>query len=333
MSSDVQSLLASQRSSDYGSLVIIIAVSYDYCVTFSNEVKYIWRRPWTWVSTLFLLIRYAGYLSVLSTALFGTSFIPSPEKVRNIIYLLGNWAYPLFWVGADMMMILRVYAMYNRSRIILGILLVMYITEVVFLFVSSSIYSDPTYVTVSTIPLLDLTLCNISFSTQTWNNASTITQFILGTVLCVLAVTPLVRESLQMHKTTRKWQLNSYMRLLVREGILYFIVTLFYSLVNMLGLLGVIPFGLVTPFFVAINIPLYTLTPRFVVNVRELYALETEGRQDRDIDTGFGLSSGVARGVGRSTTVGTMAFAQGPGGLEDVEEIVMVEERAEGSRK
>ncbi|KAF8126805.1 hypothetical protein EV363DRAFT_1347490 [Boletus edulis] len=320
MSSDVQSLLASQRSSDYGSLVIIIAVSYDYCVTFSNEVKYIWRRPWTWVSTLFLLIRYAGYLSVL------------PEKVRrNIIYLLGNWAYPLFWVGADMMMILRVYAMYNRSRIILGILLVMYITEVVFLFVSSSIYSDPTYVTVSTIPLLDLTLCNISFSTQTWNNASTITQFILGTVLCVLAVTPLVRESLQMHKTTRKWQLNSYMRLLVREGILYFIVTLFYSLVNMLGLLGVIPFGLVTPFFVAINIPLYTLTPRFVVNVRELYALETEGR--KDIDTGFGLSSGVARGVGRSTTVGTMAFAQGPGGLEDVEEIVMVEERAEGSRK
>ena len=44
-------------------------------------------------------------------------------------------------------MILRVYAMYNRSRIILGVLLVMYTTEIVILFVSSSIYSDPNYAT------------------------------------------------------------------------------------------------------------------------------------------------------------------------------------------
>ena len=43
-------------------------------------------------------------------------------------------------------MVLRVYAMYNRSRIILVPLLVLYITEVVILFVSSSIYSDPNYV-------------------------------------------------------------------------------------------------------------------------------------------------------------------------------------------
>lgn len=46
----------------------------------------------------------------------------------------------------QVVMILRVYAMYNRSRIILGVLLVMYIAELVMLFVSSSIYSDPNYV-------------------------------------------------------------------------------------------------------------------------------------------------------------------------------------------
>ena len=51
----------------------------------------------------------------------------------------------------SVVMILRVYAMYNRSRIILGILLVMYITEAVMLLVTSSIYSDPKYAT-STYP-------------------------------------------------------------------------------------------------------------------------------------------------------------------------------------
>ena len=48
------------------------------------------------------------------------------------------------------MMILRVYAMYNRSRIILGVLLVMYVAEVAIFIVTSSIYSDPNYGAAST---------------------------------------------------------------------------------------------------------------------------------------------------------------------------------------
>ena len=74
----------------------------------------------------------------------------------------------------------------------------------------------------------------------------------------------------------------------------------------------------------AVNVPLFALTPRFVMNIRELYALDDEDRH-RDVDTGFGLSSVVGRGVGVSTTIGSIAFVQG--GVEDGEEIVM-EERA-----
>ena len=42
-------------------------------------------------------------------------------------------------------MILRMYAMYGRPKIILGILLVTYLTEVVIFIVASSIYSDAEY--------------------------------------------------------------------------------------------------------------------------------------------------------------------------------------------
>ena len=78
--------------------------------------------------------------------------------------------------------------------------------------------------TVSIAQLLDITLCNIMFSTQTWNNASTIVQFILGTVMCVLVTAQFVRHSLQMYQATRKWQLNRYTSLLVRDSLLYFLV-------------------------------------------------------------------------------------------------------------
>lgn len=95
-------------------------------------------------------------------------------------------------------------------------------------------------------------------------------------------------------------------------------------------MLGLIPLGWVTQvLIIPINVPLYTLTPRFVMNVRELYALDTQGRCDRDIDTGFGLSFGAGRGVGMSTTIGTMAFAEGGGigELDGEEEMAVIEEQ------
>ncbi|KAF8558538.1 hypothetical protein OG21DRAFT_1481244 [Imleria badia] len=228
-------------------------------------------------------------------------------------------------------MILRVYAMYNRSKIILGVLLLMYIPEVVMLIVSGGIYSNPNNGIVSIVQLLDITVCNVTFSTQTWTVACTIIQFILGTVMCILVTVQFVGASFRMYQATRKLELNKYMSLIVREGIFYFFVTFLNNILNMLGLLGIIPQGWVTLVLAVVaNVPVYTLTPRFVMNMRELYVLDMQGHCDRDIDTGFGLSSGVGRGVGGTATIGSIAFAEGGGigGLDDGEEIATTGERA-----
>lgn len=143
----------------------------------------------------------------------------------------------------EVAMILRVYAMYNRSGIVFGVLIMLYIAEIVILFVGSSFYSDPTYATgtyrissinpcslftrtlkVSVSPLLSFTVCHLKFSTQRWNNASTIVQCILAAVLYICVMVQFARESLQMYRATRNWRLNKYMSLLVRDGLLYFLV-------------------------------------------------------------------------------------------------------------
>ena len=96
----------------------------------------------------------------------------------------------------------------------------------------------------------------------------------------------------------------------------------------MLSLLGYIPPGWVADVPSVLMTLQFTLTPRFVINIQELYMLDTQGRRGRNIDSGFGLSSGAGYGMGRTTIIGTIAFAEGDGigELDDGEEIAMTEE-------
>ncbi|KAF8420298.1 hypothetical protein L210DRAFT_3574697 [Boletus edulis BED1] len=119
-----------------------------------------------------------------------------------------------------------------------------------------------------------------------------------------------------MYQATRTWQLNRYISLLTRDGLFYFLATLFTSLVNEIFVSqgnNIQGLGLLLPSVFA-NVFLFNLTPRFVINVRELRA---------------------GHGVGQSTTIGTIAFVEGgvTSELEDVEERVTGEERVEGGNR
>ena len=70
-------------------------------------------------------------------------------------------------------------------------------------------------------------------------------------------------------------------------------------------------------------IPIFTLVPRFILNLRELYARDLQGRRGSDIDTAFGLSSTPGHGPVASAIM----FAEGGQneGEEQGEEIQMEE--------
>ena len=55
------------------------------------------------------------------------------------------------------------------------------------------------------------------------------------------------------------------------------------------------------------SIPIITLVPRFILNLRELYARDLQGRRGSDIDTAFGLASAASNGP----VVSDMMFADG----------------------
>ena len=63
-------------------------------------------------------------------------------------------------------------------------------------------------------------------------------------------------------------------------------------------------------------VPMFTLSPRFILSIWELYACDVQGRRGEGIDTGFGLSSD--RSAGRLAIV--FADVEQNEGLEDIEE-------------
>ena len=79
-------------------------------------------------------------------------------------------------------------------------------------------------VQVSATQLLNTTVCSGTVSTLTWYIVLMVVQFILSIIMCILVVANFMRNSLQMHQVTGTWQFNKYLSLLVRDGILYFLV-------------------------------------------------------------------------------------------------------------
>ncbi|KAF8126702.1 hypothetical protein EV363DRAFT_1452742 [Boletus edulis] len=319
MSSDVQSALEYIVPLNYICLVMVTAVVYDFILTFSREIEYIWCKHWTWVSTMFVVIRYIGLCWVM--------------------------------ISTVLMMILRVYAMWNRSRTILGVLLFIYVPQTIVGVVLDGIYNNPnTHVSVTINQILAFSFCSASYI----NTPATLSvyriapRFVLSAVLVILAVSQTLKQSYEMYKATKQWQPNRYMRKLVGDGILYFFV---YVLISptlpfhqaLLVLLILTPTILTTKMFAPtyrnvfyhiyvlslvtapvnntytifllstfLYIIFYIPIPRFIIGIRELYDHDISGRFH--IDTGFGV---VSQSNPRpDTTVSAIVFMGGNQGAD-----------------
>jgi len=82
----------------------------------------------------------------------------------------------------------------------------------------------PSILPVTTVQVLDLSLCNVSYSVSLpaiWYDA--ISKFVLGIALLALATTQTLKQLVGMYKATKQWQPNRYMQQLTRDGILYFL--------------------------------------------------------------------------------------------------------------
>ena len=153
-------------------------------------------------------------------------------------------------ISIIVVMVLRVYAMWNQSKRILFVLLFIYVPQVIVSFLLVGIYYNsnthlsgmswpkfmsccnltlhllPSTSLVTVIQITNFSLCNATFinTPLLTNMYISIPRFILGVTLLVLAVIQALKQLVEMHKATKQWQLNQCIQQLVTDGVLFFLV-------------------------------------------------------------------------------------------------------------
>jgi len=203
------------------------------------------------------------------------------------VFLVGDWGYLVFLAAADLVMILRVHAMWSRSGKVLGILLFIYVPTIATSVVWEVIYSNPEKtLSVTIVQVLDYSYCSYSSSSPPILYRA-IPRFVLGVALLTLAVIPTFKQSVEMYKLTKRWKTSPSMKLLVREGAVYFVVNLLFNIVTVIS----VPNPNWMLFMDALGYSLScAIMARFIISIRELYHRDVWDRW-QGIDTGFGVFS------------------------------------------
>ncbi|KAF8587974.1 hypothetical protein K439DRAFT_1630160 [Ramaria rubella] len=133
------------RISSFNTIASTSLLLYEVIITSSQEFNFIWRKPWSFISIVYALLRYYSlcYLLVLS---YETINVSLSEKVRfcKFFILFQVWGATVFVPVVDILIIMRIYALYRQSKKVGVILVILWIAELVcdFIFIGIAFTPD-----------------------------------------------------------------------------------------------------------------------------------------------------------------------------------------------
>ncbi|TFK51261.1 hypothetical protein OE88DRAFT_1525367 [Heliocybe sulcata] len=114
------SLLEGLRAIQYSAFASFTFIVWDVCITLDQEVKYIWSQPAT--SPLKWLFLFNRYFAVVIQLIFLLDYngvllvLGGSTHVCRLWFTLQSLAIQALTSAAEVMLGIRVYALYNRSR-------------------------------------------------------------------------------------------------------------------------------------------------------------------------------------------------------------------------
>lgn len=100
-------------------LVAFTLVLFDHMLTLSDEIKYVWKRPKSFVLWLFLAIRYYAIAALIVVSIgYFSPLISGQRCLHWSLFLPLGVTVPLS-IGPSTLLSIRVYAMYGRSKYII----------------------------------------------------------------------------------------------------------------------------------------------------------------------------------------------------------------------
>jgi len=230
----------SENIESYSHVALLTLVVYDYFLRFDQEVECIWKRKWSLTTALYIIVCYFGMFAVVASMLLSFSMEMTGERCLRLY--LAYQVVGLFVIAAlQAISIIRIHALYNRSRTVLYILLGLFILEQVTIVTTISVL----YAMKDNISSIDLSLggvyeCNISDSAPmfVWMNLTNcIAVAVFEVVMVSMALyriwlhLELVRNDRRSLKLSASAEPSSWAALfknllavVIRDNILYFVL-------------------------------------------------------------------------------------------------------------
>jgi len=152
------------RLHNYLSVACLTILLYDCITSLNAEVKYIWKSKWTLVKALYIFARYYGLLR--TAFIFAIEASTGPSNPMCLAYL---WVYSLgggvlFTTTVNVIFMLRIQALYDRSIKVWILLISLLVAEFVLeMYLTVTELVQDTVQPFPPLPIaLPLTGCNIS---------------------------------------------------------------------------------------------------------------------------------------------------------------------------
>ncbi|QRV98049.1 hypothetical protein RhiJN_26068 [Ceratobasidium sp. AG-Ba] len=296
---------------------------YDHMLTFSDEVRYVWKQKWSIVSTIFVLNRYVTPF-VIAVDLYDKGGLSNYLPYSFCI----TWYYlETFWVISSFAMThaiiaLRVHAIWGRPKwlsITLSVAFVLYYVATAVLAYKAQIE------VVSTLGYSPLfRICFVHISPRLW--LCWVPALVFETFMFALTVIKAKELSKGSFDTP-------VIRILYRDGFIYFVVICCCSLFNMMVWLAAPPTLAALPkYFVTSLIP--TMGARLVLNLRSSRPedIMPTGRATTTTEGTVGYELSAKGAPGSTRPVGRFTFGSIRGGetyIEEEERHLSAQERIE----
>jgi len=115
--------LTATRYSTFASLAFLV---YDHVLTLHAEIEFVWRRAWSLGKVMFIFNRYFGLVVLAFSSIVHFYHFPLLSQFCMIYRAWAGIAVMLAVMSAEVILMARIYAVYDRSKRVLIILAVLY---------------------------------------------------------------------------------------------------------------------------------------------------------------------------------------------------------------
>ncbi|KAH8108722.1 hypothetical protein DFH11DRAFT_1070300 [Phellopilus nigrolimitatus] len=111
-----------QQTCRYLAVISLSAMLYDIMITIEQEYSLVWRAKWTRGKFLFFLIRYPAVIEGILYVIYSVDLHASDTVCKIEANYFSTWGTLVFLIPLQIVVILRIIALWERNRVIVALL-------------------------------------------------------------------------------------------------------------------------------------------------------------------------------------------------------------------